>query len=638
MGRDHERDDGLERERGRGPADVLVEARRDEPHPFRPKLVPNPAPRATLADRFYERLRVRERDRVPKKRVADDRKAALLEHAGHALAIGGDARGRCLRPGLELTERLAEELERVAFRRRPEREDAHFAALPERGCPAPEHGSAVPHLPQPEGADDRVKRPTGRIGRIRLGADDVLEAGAIDLLPANRDQLFARIRCAHRAVLTDRARDRDHLCAEPGTRDENALSLRQRELLDEVEMIRDEPRYPLLQVARPRTVPRRSHRRGSIPRAPDDDKVAAMTRRTSLYERHVAAKGRMVPFAGWEMPIQYTGIVDEHVAVRTAAGIFDVSHMGELELSGEHAAAVVDYLVTNDTSKLVDGQALYTCACNEAGTILDDLIVYRAARDRWLIVCNASNREKMVAVFRRAAENHCTFEDRSDATALLALQGPKAFDVLDQAGSDAAKLRELKSFHFRDAIVANVRCTVARTGYTGEDGVEIFCAWNDAPALWDQLVLLGAKPIGLGARDTLRLEARLSLYGNDIDETTNPVEAGLAWVVKLDKPMFVGKEALAAIKAKELPRKLVGFEVEGRGVARHGYPLLDLEGNAVGVCTSGSPGPTVGKNIGLGYLPSAMTAIGTKFLVDCRGKHVEAVVVKTPFYKRATRI
>jgi aminomethyltransferase len=366
---------------------------------------------------------------------------------------------------------------------------------------------------------------------------------------------------------------------------------------------------------------------------------AAAPRKTSLYDRHVAAKGRMVPFAGWEMPIQYTGIVDEHQAVRTAAGLFDVSHMGELELKGEHAAAVVDYLVTNDASKLVDGQAMYTACCNEKGTILDDLIVYRAAQDRWLIVCNASNHAKMSAHFKKAAENHCEFADHSDETALIALQGPKAFDILDKAGADAAKLRDLKNFHFRDAIIGNVRCTAARTGYTGEDGVEIFCAWNDAPALWDQLMELGApfgiKAAGLGARDTLRLEARLSLYGNDIDETTNPLEAGLGWVVKLDKATFVGKEALAAIKAAPLPRKLIGFEVEGRGIARHGYPLRDLDGKEVGICTSGSPGPTVGKTIGLGYLPTAMAQIGTKFLVDCRGKNVEAVVVKTPFYKRA---
>src|SRR5579859_7112474 len=182
----------------------------------------------------------------------------------------------------------------------------------------------------------------------------------------------------------------------------------------------------------------------------------APLRRTSLYDCHVKLGARIVPFAGWEMPVQYTGIVDEHTAVRTSAGLFDVSHMGELEMRGEYAAQVVDYLVTNDASKLTDGQALYTCACNERGTILDDLIVYRCARDRWLIVCNASNVEKMAGVFSKAAENHCTFENRSDATALLALQGPNAHEILSRAGSDAATLRELKSFHFRDAIVCNV--------------------------------------------------------------------------------------------------------------------------------------------------------------------------------------
>jgi aminomethyltransferase len=339
------------------------------------------------------------------------------------------------------------------------------------------------------------------------------------------------------------------------------------------------------------------------------------------------------------MPVQYTGIVDEHQAVRTAAGIFDVSHMGELRLRGEYASHVVDYLVTNDAKRLADGQAMYTAACNERGTILDDLIVYRRSQDDWLVVCNASNRDKMSAHFARAAKDHCDFEDQSDATALVALQGPRAFEVLAQLGDDAAKLVELTSFRFRDATVGGVRCTPARTGYTGEDGVEIFCAWDDAPALWRALVdagrPLGLKPAGLGARDTLRLEARLSLYGNDIDETTNPIEAGLGWVVKVEKGDFIGRAALMEIKARPLPRKLVGFEVTGRGVARHGYPLKDAEGHAVGVCTSGSPAPTVGKNVGLGYVPSAMAEVGTRLLVDCRGKDVEAVVAKTPFYKRA---
>lgn len=348
----------------------------------------------------------------------------------------------------------------------------------------------------------------------------------------------------------------------------------------------------------------------------------------------------MVPFTGWEMPVQYTGIVDEHQTVRTAAGLFDASHMGELEMRGPYAKQVVDYLVTNDVAKLKDGEACYTCCCNAEGYILDDLIIYRASEERFLIVCNAGNHEKIAAVFKKAAEGHCDFDDRSASTALIAFQGPKALSILAKAGTDAASCAELRSFTFRDAIVANVACTVARTGYTGEDGVEIFCAWNDAPALWRTLLELGredgVKPCGLGARDTLRLEARLSLYGNDIDETTDPLEAGLGWVVKFGKADFVGKEALAAKKAAGPTRKLVGFEVTGRGIARHGYPLQDKDGKVVGICTSGSPGPTVGKNVGLGYVPTAMAEIGTSLLVDCRGKGIEATVVKTPFYKRTT--
>jgi aminomethyltransferase len=364
-------------------------------------------------------------------------------------------------------------------------------------------------------------------------------------------------------------------------------------------------------------------------------------RRTSLYETHVSLGARLVPFAGWEMPVQYTGIVDEHRAVRTAVGLFDVSHMGELRLRGEYASHVVDYLVTNSAARLADGQAMYTCACNERGMILDDLIVYRRTQDDWLVVCNASNRDKMSAHFARAAKDHCTFEDHSDATALIAVQGPRAFDVLARLGGEAAELAKLKSFHFRDAVISGIRCTPSRTGYTGEDGVEIFCAWEDAPALWKALADAGAPlgllPVGLGARDTLRLEARLSLYGNDIDETTNPIEAGLGWVVKVEKGDFIGRAALIEIKGRPLPRKLVGFEMTGRGVARHGYPLragAELGAREIGVCTSGSPGPTVGKNIGLGYLPTGMSEVGTEFFVDCRGKNIEAVVAKTPFYKR----
>jgi len=371
----------------------------------------------------------------------------------------------------------------------------------------------------------------------------------------------------------------------------------------------------------------------------DPDSLPAL-RRTPLYDEHKKLKARIVPFAGYEMPVQYEGISQEHKAVRNDVGIFDVSHMGELMLTGEFSGAVVDYLITSDATKLVDGQAMYTCACNERGTILDDLLVYRHAAEKWMIVCNASNHDKIAAHVAKAAENHCEFEDQTLATALIAVQGPKAFDVLSRFGGDGPKCAELGSFHLGQFDLQGVPCTVARTGYTGEDGVEVFCANEHAVKLWTLLLehgqASGLKPAGLGCRDTLRLEARLSLYGNDIDETTNPIEAGLSWIVKLDAGDFIGRNALLEVKKQGLSRKIVGFEMVGRGIARHGYPLLDLDGNSVGSCTSGSPSPTLGKNIGLGFLPKSMTKVGTRFLVDCRGKHVEAVVVKTPFYKRAS--
>ncbi len=340
------------------------------------------------------------------------------------------------------------------------------------------------------------------------------------------------------------------------------------------------------------------------------------------------------------MPVQYEGLVAEHQAVRTRVGLFDVSHMGELELDGERALEVVDGLVTNALERVVDGQAMYTCCCNERGTILDDLIVYRRASDRILVVCNASNVQKIAAHFEAAARGRCAFRNASDDTALMALQGPRALATLSAAGTSFTDVsRALPPFRFADADVAGRRCTVARTGYTGEDGVEIFTRAADALHVWDALLEAGrphgAVPAGLGARDTLRLEARLSLYGNDIDETTNPIEAGLGWTVKLDKGDFVGRKVIAKVKEQGPPRRLVGFEMTGRGVARHGYPLLDVTGVTIGLCTSGSPSPTLGKAIGLGYLPADRAEVGTEFLVDCRGKHVGAVVAKTPFYKRS---
>jgi aminomethyltransferase len=345
-----------------------------------------------------------------------------------------------------------------------------------------------------------------------------------------------------------------------------------------------------------------------------------------------------VPFAGWEMPIQYKGIAAEHTAVRERVGLFDVSHMGELRVTGPGALAAVNALITNDLAKAEDGQAVYTCCCNAAGTILDDLIVYRRSETDVLVVCNASNRPKISAHFAEALRGKAEFRDESDDTALIAVQGPRALELVGLCGSsiDAASLR---SFRFADGSVAAVKVTIARTGYTGEDGVELFCANAGAPRLFGALIdagqSLGVEAIGLGARDTLRLEARLSLYGNEIDETTNPIEAGLSWTVKLDKAGgFLGRDAIAKVKADGPSRTIVGFEMTGRGIARHGYPLLSSSGETIGVCTSGGPSPTLGKSIGLGYLPIGMSAIDTPFLVDCRGKSIAAKVVKTPFYKR----
>jgi aminomethyltransferase len=366
--------------------------------------------------------------------------------------------------------------------------------------------------------------------------------------------------------------------------------------------------------------------------------VNAAARRTPLYEEHERLGARIVPFAGWEMPIQYAGISEEHRAVRTRAGIFDVSHMGEIAVTGPRALALIDELVTGAASRLADGQALYTCACNERGTILDDLIVYRRSADSAIVVCNASNREKMVAHFRAHARSDAAVRDASDDYALIAVQGPRAFDVLEAAGARPPLRSELRSFHFVDTEVASVPCTMARTGYTGEDGVELFVAPERARGLFVGLLEAGAPhglaPIGLGARDTLRLEARLSLYGNDIDETTNPLEAGLSRIVHFDKPDFMGKAALLAVRERGLSRKLVGFEMTGRGIARHGYPLCTPEGAAVGICTSGGPSPTLGKNIGLGYVPLTLSEPGSALMVDCRGKMISAEVVRTPFYRR----
>ncbi|HEY6476449.1 MAG TPA: glycine cleavage system aminomethyltransferase GcvT [Polyangia bacterium] len=361
--------------------------------------------------------------------------------------------------------------------------------------------------------------------------------------------------------------------------------------------------------------------------------------RTPLYDAHLRLGARMVDFGGWAMPVSYPGgILDEHRATREAVGVFDVCHMGEIHFRGGRAAEAVQRLVTNDVGRLTDGRALYTVACLPSGGILDDLIVYRIAPDHYLTVVNASTLEKDRAWFFEHARPLCEVVDASAETGLIAFQGPGAKHTLQPLTK--LPLGELGRFAYVDrAEIAGVAASIARTGYTGEDGFELFCAGKDAPALWDRLVEaaagIGGKPVGLGARDTLRLEARLPLYGNDLDETTTPLEAGLDWVVKLDGADFIGREALRAQKQAGVTRKLCGFVMTGRGIARHGYPIFDVDGaEAIGMTTSGGPAPTVGKNVGLGYLPSALAGAGARLSVDCRGKRVDAEVVSGPFYKR----
>lgn len=362
---------------------------------------------------------------------------------------------------------------------------------------------------------------------------------------------------------------------------------------------------------------------------------------TPLHAQHQRLGGKLVPFAGYDMPIQYSGIVREHTAVRTAAGLFDVSHMGELRVTGPEATTFVDSLVTNDLGKTAVGQAVYTCCCREDGGILDDLILYKHAEDDILVVCNASNHDKIAGHFaaRAAAASGVTFTDETDQTALLALQGPRAFDVLRELDPSTADLASgLKSFRFTKRTLAGKPVTLARTGYTGEDGVEIFCAPEAAVDLWVGLLGAGERfgllPVGLGARDTLRLEARLSLYGNELDETVNPVEAGVGWTVKMLKGDFLGRGAIEK-SMHEGPRyRTVGFEMVGRGVGRHGYPVQAPDGREIGVVTSGCPSPTLNQAIGLARISPELAEVGTSLLVDCRGKLVEAKVVQTPFYRR----
>jgi aminomethyltransferase len=365
--------------------------------------------------------------------------------------------------------------------------------------------------------------------------------------------------------------------------------------------------------------------------------TSSQLERTPLHEVHVSLGAKMAPFAGFDMPVQYpSGITAEHGAVRSSVGIFDVSHMGEFEIRGPGAVDFVNYVTSNDVAALAVGQIQYSTILNERGTIEDDCLVYRFA-DHIMMVVNASNRAKDLAHIARFVDRFdCTLKDVSSDIALLAVQGPDAAKILQQLTE--TDLSSIAYYHFAEGAVAGVNGVISRTGYTGEDGFELYIGSADARRLWDAIVAAGSvTPAGLGARDSLRLEMGMALYGNDIDDTTSPLEANMGWVVKLKKGDFVGRDALVALKERGTERKLVGFTIGERAFPRHGYAVY-LNGEEVGTVLSGTVSPSLGIPIGTCYLPKAAAVEGTEFEVEIRGKRLPATVVKTPFYKQGSHL
>ncbi len=365
------------------------------------------------------------------------------------------------------------------------------------------------------------------------------------------------------------------------------------------------------------------------------DTQAGPPKKTPLNGLFREMGARLVDFAGWEMPVHFSSILEEHHAVRGAAGIFDVSHMGEIHVGGGGALLLIQGLTCNDAARLQTGQAHYTALTTEKGTFVDDILVYRRGRDDFFLVVNAGNTDKDFAWIARHAEKDVEVVNASARWAQLALQGPKAETIL--ASLTPLPLRSMRYYHFLEGEVRGVPSIVSRTGYTGEDGFEIYLPPGAAAdvyrAILDAGRAHGIRPCGLGARDTLRLEARMALYGNDIDETTTVFEAGLEWIVRLEKGDFIGRGPLAREQETGPKRRLVGFEMLDPGIARHGYPVFE-GGREVGTVTSGTLGPTVKKNIGLAYVPTALSAAGTRLSIGIRGRQAAVVVVPTPFYKR----
>src|SRR5512145_250681 len=369
------------------------------------------------------------------------------------------------------------------------------------------------------------------------------------------------------------------------------------------------------------------------------DTFVAELRKTPLHARHRASNARMVPFAGWDMPVEYSGISAEHMAVRTAAGLFDVSHMGEVEIAGKGALEAVQHITSNDASKLQVGQIQYSGLTTPEGTFVDDLLVYRYGPSHFLLVINAGNIDKdyaWIAARVKEASPDVATVNSSDRYALIAIQGPKAQDILQTL--TAIDLPAIKYYWFAHGEIAGVRGTVSRTGYTGEDGFEVMVPPAQAARVWDALLQagkpLGLIPAGLGARDTLRLEAAMRLYGNDIDDTTTVMEADLGWIVGWKKDDFLGADVLRRQKQEGVARRLIGFEMLDRAIARHGYDAY-VGGAKAGVVTIGTQTPYLKKAIGMAYLPVDQTAAGTEFEIDVRGRRARAAVVPMPFYKRA---
>ncbi|MGH9398822.1 MAG: glycine cleavage system aminomethyltransferase GcvT [Thermoanaerobaculia bacterium] len=364
----------------------------------------------------------------------------------------------------------------------------------------------------------------------------------------------------------------------------------------------------------------------------------APLKRTPLFDLHRELGAKLIDFGGWEMPVQYSGILEEHRAVRQRVGIFDVSHMGEFDVTGKEAEAYLQSLTPNDVGKLADGRTHYSAFLTNDGTFVDDLLVYRRGPEAYLLVVNAGNTTKDFAWARARASGDVRVEDRSDDYALLAVQGPRAGALVNRVAANP--VTGLPYYGFLTTAIGGMPSLVSRTGYTGEDGFEIYLAPAGAENVMRGLLNAGADlgvvPCGLGARDTLRLEAKMCLYGNDIDETVTAWEADLGWIVKMGKGNFVGRDALARQKEQGVPRKLVGFEMVDRGIARHGYPAKTHAGP--GIVTSGTHSPTLGKPIGLALLPAAAAAAGTALEVEIRGRWAAARVVPTPFYKRPREV